>query len=183
MAFSGVRVCGAFPVDSHVGRAIFENILSSETGILRKKTRVLVTNNLSVLPFTDSIFVLKEGQIIESGSYGELLKQQGHFAHLISEYSHSEEAEEKSDDSEGKLAEMNKDAANFKIGSKLVEKEDSQTGRVKWSVYWQYLKVDRPVLIPLFTDKHLFHRTVHHNILVHRGHYQLHLFANFQRWL
>lgn len=128
-------------VDSHVGRAIFENILSSETGILKNKTRILVTNNLSVLPFTDSIIVLKEGQIIEYGSFNDLLEQKNHFAHLISEYSHSEETEEKGDSEEDKLTEKNKDAADFNIGSKLVEKEESQIGRVKWSVYWQYLKV------------------------------------------
>lgn len=143
--------CILSTVDSHVGRAIFENILSSETGILRNKTRILVTNNLSVLPFTDSIIVLKEGQIIEYGSYSELLEQKNHFAHLISEYSvkesHSEETEGKGNSEEDKLTEKNKDAADLKIGSKLVEKEESQIGRVKWSVYWQYLKV---VFIPYF---------------------------------
>lgn len=129
-------------VDSHVGKFIFENILHSETGILRKKTRILVTNNLAVLPYTDSIIVMKEGEIIELGSYNELLRQNNYFANLIQQYAHSEsDNKDNKQSEEDKLADKSKDAANFNFKiNKLVEKEETQTGRVKWSVYWRYLQ-------------------------------------------
>ena len=127
-------------MDSHVGKFIFENILDTETCILIKNTLILVTKNLSVLPHTDSILVMQEGQIIESGSYVELLEKNGHFANLIQQYSVSENESKEGDSEEDKLTEKNKGAADFNLGSKLVEKEDTNVGRVKFSVYLRYIK-------------------------------------------
>lgn len=76
-------------VDSHVGKHIFENILSSDTGLLKEKTRILVTNNLSILPYTDLIIVLKKGRIIETGTYQHLMAQKKFFANLIEQYSNN----------------------------------------------------------------------------------------------
>lgn len=56
-------------VDSHVGKHIFDNVLSSETGMLKGKTRFLVTHAISFLPKVDEIFVMANGEISESGSY------------------------------------------------------------------------------------------------------------------
>lgn len=55
-------------VDSHVGRHIFDNILG-ENGILRGKTRLLVTHAIVYLPKIDDIYVMVEGEITERGSY------------------------------------------------------------------------------------------------------------------
>lgn len=72
-------------VDAHVSRHIFDNIIGPK-GILRDRTRVLVTNKLSVLPEVDHIFVLKDGQITESGAYEQLLKNRGLFSQLLVKY-------------------------------------------------------------------------------------------------
>ena len=61
-------------VDSHVGKHIFEKVISSE-GLLSNKTRVFVTHGLSYLSKADHIIVMKEGKISEQGSYDELLSQ------------------------------------------------------------------------------------------------------------
>ena len=46
-------------VDVHVGKHIFENVISNGSGsLLAKKTRIWVTNNLSYLPFVDNIILL-----------------------------------------------------------------------------------------------------------------------------
>jgi len=45
-------------VDSHVGKHIFENVIGP-SGILRKKTRLLVTHGITYLPEVDIIIVLK----------------------------------------------------------------------------------------------------------------------------
>lgn len=56
-------------VDSHVGKHIFDNVMSNETGMLKGKTRFLVTHAVSFLPKVDEIFVMVQGEISESGSY------------------------------------------------------------------------------------------------------------------
>jgi len=59
-------------VDSHVGKHIFEQVLGPK-GILRHKTRLLVTHGLTYLPQMDQILVLKDGEITEVGTYSQLL--------------------------------------------------------------------------------------------------------------
>ena len=72
-------------VDSHVGKHIFDHVIS-HNGLLAKKTRVLVTHGITYLPKTDHIIVMKEGKVSEQGSYDELLGQKGEFANFLLEY-------------------------------------------------------------------------------------------------
>ena len=72
-------------VDSHVGKHIFEQVIS-HNGILANKTRLLVTHGITYLPKTDHIIVLKDGKVSEQGSYDELLSQKGEFANFLLEY-------------------------------------------------------------------------------------------------
>ncbi|CAK9296811.1 unnamed protein product [Gordionus sp. m RMFG-2023] len=58
-------------VDVHVGRHIFENVLGP-SGVLKHKTRLLVTNAFHILPEVDRILVMKDGIIVEQGTYTEL---------------------------------------------------------------------------------------------------------------
>lgn len=69
-------------VDSHVGKHIFEQVLGPK-GILAKKTRVLVTHGITYLPEVDNIFVLKEGEVSEQGTYKKLLENKGAFAEFL----------------------------------------------------------------------------------------------------
>ncbi|XP_063235793.1 multidrug resistance-associated protein 1-like isoform X1 [Bacillus rossius redtenbacheri] len=69
-------------VDSHVGKHIFENVIGP-AGMLRKKTRVLVTHGITFLPEVDLIVVLKDGEISERGTYKELLEKKGAFADFL----------------------------------------------------------------------------------------------------
>ena len=72
-------------VDSHVGKHIFDHVIS-HNGLLAKKTRVLVTHGITYLPKTDHIIVMKDGKVSEQGSYDELLGQKGEFANFLLEY-------------------------------------------------------------------------------------------------
>jgi ATP-binding cassette subfamily C (CFTR/MRP) protein 1 len=72
-------------VDSHVGKHIFDNVMASD-GILKGKTRFLVTHALSYLPRVDEIYVMTNGEISESGTYKELLSQKGAFAEFLIQY-------------------------------------------------------------------------------------------------
>lgn len=69
-------------VDSHVGKHIFEQVLGP-TGLLAGKTRVLVTHGVTYLHQVDNIFVLKDGEISESGTLKELINKKGAFAEFL----------------------------------------------------------------------------------------------------
>ncbi|KAI0840539.1 P-loop containing nucleoside triphosphate hydrolase protein [Hypoxylon sp. FL0890] len=69
-------------VDSHVGRHIIENVLGSR-GLLNSKCRILATNAISVLSEADYIYQLKDGQIVESGTFRQLVAMKGGIAELI----------------------------------------------------------------------------------------------------
>lgn len=85
-------------VDSHVGRHIFDKVLSN-SGVLANKTRLLVTHGLSYLPKVDCIIVMKNGVISEFGTYQELLSRNGPFAEYLRTYLEKEKDEE--EDEEG----------------------------------------------------------------------------------
>ena len=73
-------------VDSHVGKHIFDQVISSQSGILRDHTRVLVTNALYVLPFVDQVIMIKNGRIEDVGTYQTLLTSNESFQELIQNY-------------------------------------------------------------------------------------------------
>ena len=71
-------------VDVHVGKHIFENVISNYPGsLLAEKTRVWVTNNLSYLNSVDHIIVLENGEIVGQGPFQELIKSNSRLKELI----------------------------------------------------------------------------------------------------
>ncbi|RWS30840.1 multidrug resistance-associated protein 1-like protein [Leptotrombidium deliense] len=82
-------------VDSHVGRHLFEQVIGP-TGLLKNKTRVVVTHKITILPQCDEIIVMKDGFISERGSYKELLEKKGDFAEILVQFlaEHDEEIPE-----------------------------------------------------------------------------------------
>uniref|UniRef100_A0A8C6IU16 ABC-type glutathione-S-conjugate transporter n=1 Tax=Melopsittacus undulatus TaxID=13146 RepID=A0A8C6IU16_MELUD len=77
-------------VDAHVGQHIFEHVLGPN-GLLKDKTRVLVTHTLNILPQMDNIVFLVDGTISEIGSYQELLQRNGAFAEFLHSHVTAEE--------------------------------------------------------------------------------------------
>ncbi|CAB3223734.1 unnamed protein product [Arctia plantaginis] len=69
-------------VDSHVGKEIFDNVIGPK-GLLKNKTRVWVTHNISYLAQTDLVLVLRDGGVSESGTYQQLLDKKGAFADFL----------------------------------------------------------------------------------------------------
>ncbi|XP_044790836.2 ATP-binding cassette sub-family C member 2 isoform X2 [Bubalus kerabau] len=66
-------------VDAHVGKHIFNKVLGPN-GLLKGKTRILVTHSIHFLPQVDEIVVVGNGTIMEKGSYSTLLANKGLFA-------------------------------------------------------------------------------------------------------
>ncbi|CAB3223737.1 unnamed protein product [Arctia plantaginis] len=69
-------------VDSHVGKQIFDDVIGPK-GLLKNKTRVWVTHNISYLAQTDLVLVLNDGEVSESGTYQQLLDKKGSFADFL----------------------------------------------------------------------------------------------------
>lgn len=69
-------------VDSHVGKHIFEQVLGPN-GFLANKTRILVTHGITYLRDVDNIYVIKDGEISESGSLQELIEKKGAFSEFL----------------------------------------------------------------------------------------------------
>ncbi|EPY85138.1 multidrug resistance-associated protein 1 [Camelus ferus] len=182
-------------VDAHVGKHIFENVIGPK-GLLKNKTRILVTHGISYLPQVDVIIVMSGGKISEMGSYQELLARDGAFAEFLRTYASTEQEQEQPDDGRGisvvneeeeglagvsgpgkevkqvengmlvtdaagkqplrqlsnsssysgdvgrhhnSTAELQKAGAKEETW-KLMEADKAQTGQVKLSVYWDYMK-------------------------------------------
>ena len=72
-------------VDAHVGRSLFEGAI---LGGLRDRgiTVLLVTHAIHFLARVDYIYTMKDGRIVESGTYQELIRRGGEFAKLDKEY-------------------------------------------------------------------------------------------------
>ncbi|XP_070778984.1 multidrug resistance-associated protein 1 isoform X2 [Enoplosus armatus] len=155
-------------VDAHVGKHIFDQVIGPQ-GLLKDKTRVLVTHGLSYLPQADLILVMVEGEITEMGSYQQLMATEGAFAEFLRTYA----AVDHTDNNESvptsgttglengsvtalvgsspgvsmsKLSQTSKEGKmlskktkNRDVG-KLTEADKASTGRVKLSVFWAYLK-------------------------------------------
>ncbi|XP_045427222.1 multidrug resistance-associated protein 1 isoform X1 [Pipistrellus kuhlii] len=176
-------------VDAHVGKHIFEHVIGPK-GMLKNKTRLLVTHGISYLPHVDVIIVMSGGKISEMGSYQELLARDGAFAEFLRTYSSAEQEqpeqdegsrvvdEEEEEEEEGlagvsgpgketkqmengmvvtdaarkqpqrqlsNSSSCSGDADLQKAGAKeetwkLMEADKAQTGQVKLSVYWDYMK-------------------------------------------
>ncbi|XP_038273750.1 ATP-binding cassette sub-family C member 6-like isoform X1 [Dermochelys coriacea] len=160
-------------VDAQVGQHIFEHVIGP-SGILKDRTRVLVTRAINILPQVDNIVLMMDGEISETGSYQELLQRNGSFADFLLSYNNAEEKEgcdlqaagstkdiiaSRNAVSSGKLCRssimrdgakaINQDctaATAPKDAGRLTEGEKVQTSRVNSSIYLDYLRTTGPLI-------------------------------------
>ncbi|CAL7934381.1 unnamed protein product [Xylocopa violacea] len=108
-------------VDSHVGKHIFENVIGP-SGLLRKKTRVLVTHGITYLPEVDNIIVVKDGEITEVGTYKQLLEKKGAFSEFLVHHLQEVGNLQADDESEADLQEIKQQLESTIGSSELQEK-------------------------------------------------------------
>jgi ABC-type multidrug transport system fused ATPase/permease subunit len=130
-------------LDSHTGRAVFENCL---LGSLKGKTRVLVTHQLHFLSSVDRIIVMNRGQVVEVGSYRELMEANGDFAELMREYGGAQDEEEVVEAESAEIVALKK-AKTREVkddkqgkGQALMTGEERATGAVNNNVYLAYFR-------------------------------------------
>jgi len=145
-------------VDSHVGKDLFDQVIGPN-GLLKKKTRLFVTNSLSFLPQCDKVCMMKAGKIVEMGTYEKLLgKESGVFAEFIEKYlkdtqkqiagkddvevgdqsKNLDTKQKEQDRRELKVVKQSNDAE--KTGEKLIKTEKIVSGKIRNSVFTTYFK-------------------------------------------
>ncbi|KAJ9097159.1 hypothetical protein QFC21_004828 [Naganishia friedmannii] len=132
-------------VDSHVSAHLVKECL---LGVLKHKTRVLVTHHLEVAQHADLVLVMENGCIIQQGSFIELKNIEGHFQTLLSEYGNDTESTssliEADTNNIDVPAETPADAAVVPEDSKAVTKihtdEERDKGAISGKTYAAYGK-------------------------------------------
>ncbi|KAF9431539.1 Canalicular multispecific organic anion transporter 2 [Entomortierella beljakovae] len=140
-------------VDAHVDQHLWQNLIGPN-GLLKDKTRILVTHAIHHLENVDRIVVISNGKISETGQYDDLMSAKGSFYQLITDYSVNQGKRTKkdagddsdlnndSDDDEATQGDDKESKAVVKKDEKtnLVEDEKMETGSVSWGVYKIYAK-------------------------------------------
>ncbi|XP_032133066.1 multidrug resistance-associated protein 1-like isoform X1 [Sapajus apella] len=134
-------------VDVHVGKQLFEKVIGS-LGLLKNKTRILVTHNLTLLPQMDLIVVMESGRVAQMGPYQELLSETKNLTNLHQVISEEEKAPALKQVSAVSSRTRRKDQIlEQKVRSSLdqgkqlsMKKEKIAVGRVKFSIILQYLQ-------------------------------------------
>ncbi|KAG0004292.1 Canalicular multispecific organic anion transporter 2, partial [Entomortierella chlamydospora] len=146
-------------VDAHVDQHLWEHLIGPD-GILKHKTRLLVTHGIHHLDSVDQIIVMKDGMVSETGGYRELMDAKNAFYQLISEFS-VQEKKKQSTVTEGENVATKVDvvsAVKAKAGTDeskpisepakngkaskggLVTAEKVEEGKIGWRVYLEYAK-------------------------------------------
>ncbi|CAG8565444.1 11234_t:CDS:10, partial [Racocetra persica] len=137
-------------VDAHVGKYLFTNCIQ---GSLAKKTRILVTHQLQLLSQVDYIICMEDGEIVEQGTYEELINANKSFAKLISEFGDSKDEMTTIDIETNESTEKKFLASPIPSTSSqgLMSLEERTTGAVADKIYLTYIKAAGGLaLIPLF---------------------------------
>ncbi|KAH7032042.1 LOW QUALITY PROTEIN: multi drug resistance-associated protein MRP [Linnemannia elongata] len=150
-------------VDANVDQHLWERLIGPN-GLLKDKTRLLVTHGIHHLEHVDQIVVIKDGQITEDGHYDDLVDSKGAFYQLIDEYSINARKDRKKkilktdedksqEDNEEEKSEAETRKGDEKVVKKidLTAKKDEKAeeliaaekmvmGRVSWDIYRIYLR-------------------------------------------
>ncbi|KAK9091882.1 hypothetical protein Syun_026793 [Stephania yunnanensis] len=148
-------------VDAHTGTHLFKECL---LGFLKSKTIIYVTHQVEFLPSADLILVMKDGRIVQSGKFDEILNSGTDFMELVGAHNkalsaiESAEADSCSENSTSnredgnveskKTLEQQEDKEKEQNGkldeivapkAQIVQEEEREKGKVGFHVYWKYI--------------------------------------------
>ncbi|TPX76960.1 hypothetical protein CcCBS67573_g01803 [Chytriomyces confervae] len=140
-------------LDAYVAKHVFKTVLGDD-GVLKGKTRILVTHGIHYLPAVDRIVLMEQGKIVEEGTYEQLGQLKGEFAKLSAvmeaderkmrkaELNASAKNEIESDDSTAISTSSDEQAVAETTlkpkANQLVSDEEQTEGSVGWTAYSQY---------------------------------------------
>ncbi|XP_042235553.1 multidrug resistance-associated protein 1-like isoform X2 [Homarus americanus] len=118
-------------VDSHVGRHIFDSLIGPN-GMMKKKTRVLVTHAVWLLPQVDFLVVIRDGQIVEKGTWTQLLEGEGDFAHFLIQHITRENDDEEDGNELDQLCEQLENTRHGQVLMKQLSHQSNsfESGRI-----------------------------------------------------
>ena len=117
-------------LDAHVARHVYKHCIM---GLLREKTRVLITHHTSYLHEADHVVLMKDGGVLKQGRPDEVL------GGVLTGDGESEG--EIPDSSSGGAGSDGKEEPDATPGSgQLIEDEEKRIGNVSWDVYKIYCK-------------------------------------------
>ena len=113
-------------VDQHVGRHLINNVLGPK-GLLASKTRILATNSIPVLMESDFVALLRDGKILEQGTYEQLMAMRGEVASLIRTANNEEEDSAASSSiEESKSSKSSSDESKTVFGTDPISEEEEE---------------------------------------------------------
>ncbi|PIA25638.1 hypothetical protein AQUCO_11000044v1 [Aquilegia coerulea] len=147
-------------VDAHTGTHLFKECLLER---LHSKTVIYVTHQVEFLPSAHLILVMKDGKIIQSGKYDEILSSGTDFMELVGAHKkalstlkssetglaskhakniHDNDSMEDSNiDTQKEERNIERDSKDEIVGqnAQIVQEEEREKGRVGLQVYWKYI--------------------------------------------
>jgi ABC-type multidrug transport system fused ATPase/permease subunit len=124
-------------LDAHVAKDVFKRCIR---GVLRSSAVLLVTHQLQFTEFADNILVMKDGEVVESGKYSELMDKGPVFQQMMRSYRGTQKAEttkeEVVDTSVSKDMKQTMSLQKDKAKQNIEKREE---GSVKMNVYKAYI--------------------------------------------
>eukprot|EP00759_Apiculatamorpha_spiralis_P001852 PhF_6_TR10612/c0_g1_i1/m.17118 len=115
-------------LDARVGRLLFDECVA---GVLRDRTRVLVTNQLQYLERADWVVMLDKGTVVDQGTYGELNSRSDKFKEFT-QHSKQSAVDDLADgaDKESKDAKDPKKKKKSGLATAKSDADDKEEGRL-----------------------------------------------------
>ncbi|CAN8068720.1 unnamed protein product [Agarophyton chilense] len=143
-------------LDAHVSKEVFRKCFSKR-GFLKNKLRILITNQVHVLPECDKVLFLENGTIRCQGSYATLVATDSSFQQLANEKEREDAKNDREDEDhrEESVHEPSKHSISASVsrstrkqnveapnspqaGTTLMQEEERKTGNVVLKAYYQY---------------------------------------------
>ncbi|KAF8963069.1 hypothetical protein BGZ46_001047, partial [Entomortierella lignicola] len=104
-------------VDAHVDKHLWRHLIGPK-GLLKDKTRILVTHGIHHLKEVDKVVMIRDGKINSQGSYPQLIAEKQLFYQLIKEYALTKRENDSESSTAGPSTEVNTDsrpASEFRL--------------------------------------------------------------------
>ena len=122
------------------------------------RTKILVTHALHFLPQVDYIYTIADGQIMERGTYAELMANDGVFSKFLKEFGSKQEEEmEDVDEDAAEVAKGGKGQKGsgavtalkerYEKGKTIMQDEERSVGAVPWKTYKTYITAGNGIIL------------------------------------
>jgi len=124
-------------LDAHVAKDVFKRCIR---GVLRDKAVLLVTHQLQFTEFADNILVMKDGRIVESGKYADLMETGPTFQAMMKSYRGTQKvAKTEEEFVDASVSKEMKETMSVQREKSKVNIERREEGSVKLNVYKAYI--------------------------------------------